>query len=92
MRLTDGTHAYVIIGEHGYIKIIRGPLALGQACDHIAQLRIRREGSFRIMEPRFCEKGCCILDDWLPYTLSESKLEAMGLKKCYAIRRRPSLI
>jgi len=92
MKLTTGEHAYVIIGEHGYVKVIRGAFALTQACDHVAQLRLRREGSFKIMEPRFCFKGCCILDTWLPYTLPADELEAMGLRQCHSIRRKGSLI
>lgn len=61
-------HIYVIVGEKRYIRIIRGPLALSDACDKVARLRLTG-GSYRIQKPRYREG--CLLDQWIDYISEE---------------------
>jgi len=72
MRLLDNTHMFMIVGEK--VHITRGANALSDACDKVARLRLRG-GRWTIMEPRFCEHGCCVLTRPLDYT--DKKFAAM---------------
>lgn len=68
MKLLNGSHMYVIIGNKGYFKIEQGAVALTFACKLVAKLRIKHlDQSFKIMEPRFCEHGCHLLLKWIDY-------------------------
>jgi len=82
MKLTDGDHCFVIVGDVDYIKIVRGPFALTQACDLAARKRIGYPNQrFKICEPRFCEHKCCIIEKREIYIGCDTDLSCFRKKK-----------
>ncbi len=87
MKLTDGSHCFVIVGDKDYLKIIRSATALTEACDAAARLRIGHpDQRFQIMEPRFCEHGCCIIEEREAYIGCDIDLS------CFLKKRGKSLV
>ena len=90
MKLLDGTHCFVIIGDKGFFEIIRSATAMTETCDRIARLRIQHtDQRYKIMAPRFCEHGCCILGERLAYTLGSIRY---NYSKCVRKKRGVSLV
>ena len=95
MKLLDGTHCYIIVGDKSYLKLIRSATALTQACDLVARLRIRHtDQRYKIMEPRFCEHGCCILEERIVYIIGAKATELLrnDYEKCALVKRGRSLV
>lgn len=95
MKLTDGVHCLVVVGDKSYIKIIRSATALTQACELAARLRIGYpDQRFKIVEPRFCVHGCCILKERLIYIIGDFSRELLrhGYSECNRNKKGVSLV